>query len=451
MKPYRPALAAARCLLAALATAILLAPAFAQPANGQPASSQPAPAMARNRISLHVGEGRLIHLPSDARNVFVGDAAIADVQSVTPREFYLYGRRPGETTLSATDTGSGVAAQMMLEVSRSTAAAQASLPPGSGVSLGFDGARLVLRGPVGSLGEALSTNATAEAFNPGPLSPLDQTRLPGAQQVTLRVRIAEVSRTTLNQLGINLNVLANPGNFTFGLVTGSFLGQAASSVLGSAAATNFGQVNTGIVSKQVNAQALLNALQSEGLMTTLAEPNLTTISGETAEFLAGGEIPIPVPQALGVTTIDYKRFGVQLEFTPVLLPQQRIALKVHPQVSELSSANAVSIAGVSVPSFVERETETKVEMASGQTLAIAGLFQRTDQNSISKFPVLGDLPVLGALFRSTQYQHSETELVILVTPYISNPVANPAPALPTDRVAGSLPATADVAAGFVAN
>ena len=435
---FRRAALAAACLLTA---ALIMTMARAQ-APGQ---------IMRGGISLHVGEGRLIHLPTDARNVFVGDAGIADIQSVTAREFYLYGRHPGRTTLSATDSASGIAAQITLDVSRSAAAAQASLPQGSGVRLGFDGSRLVLRGPVESLGEALSTNATAQAFNPGPLSPLDQTRLAGAQQVTLRVRIAEVSRTTLNQLGINLNVLANPGNFTFGLVTGSFLGQSVASALSGTATTNFGQINAGIVSKQVNAQALLNALQSEGLMTTLAEPNLTTISGETANFLAGGEIPIPVPQALGVTTIDYKRYGVQLAFTPVLLPQQRIALKVHPQVSEISNTNAVSIAGVSVPAFVERETETQVEMASGQTLAIAGLFQRNDLNTISKFPVLGDLPVLGALFRSTQYQRSETELVILVTPYVSNPIGSPSVPLPTDTIAGSKPQTADVAAGFVAN
>ncbi len=275
------------------------------------------------------------------------------------------------------------------------------------------------------------------------------------------MRIAEVSRTTINQLGLNLNVLANPGSFMVSLVTGSFLGQSASSTLttsltGSGSASTFGEAGVGVTGARVNANALLNALQSEGLLITLAEPNLTTISGETANFHAGGEVPIPVPQSFGVTTIEYKSFGVQLSFTPTILPGERIAMRVHPSVSEISTANAVTIGGVSVPAFVERDAEANVEIASGQTVAIAGLFQRDEQNNINKFPFLGDVPVLGTLFRSTAYQRDETELVILVTPYLTQPVSNPAAfALPTDQPSTSLPsgppAAPPVAAGFVAN
>ena len=166
----------------------------------------------------------------------------------------------------------------------------------------------------------------------------------------------------------------------------------------------------------------------------LAEPNLTTLSGEMAHFHAGGEVPIPVPQSFGVTTIQYKPYGVELAFTPTILPGERIGMRVHPSVSEISNANAVTISGVSVPSFIERDAEANVEMASGQTLAIAGLFQRDEQNNINKFPFLGDIPILGALFRSTAYQRDETELVILVTPYLTQPVSNPtAYAMPTDQ------------------
>ena len=306
------------------------------------------------------------------------------------------------------------------------------------------------------LGQALDARATAQAFNAGNQPPLDQTRLAGAQQITLRVRIAELSRSTLTQLGLNLNVVADPGSFAFSLVTGSFLGQTAASTLSTSLAggvntSNFGQVGVGVTGRRVNANTLLNALQSEGLLVTLAEPNLTTISGETASFLAGGEVPIPVPQALGVTTIEYKRFGVQLSFTPTLLPGGRIAMRVHPSVSEISSANAVSINGVSVPSFIQRDAQTNVEMASGQTLAIAGLFQRTEQDTIAKFPILGDLPVIGALFRSVSYQRNETELVILVTPLLTQPVSDPQafplPGQPSFPRLGSQPS---VAAGFIA-
>lgn len=414
----------------------------------------------RGFVSLNVSEGRVLQLDQNVTNVLIGDHSIADVQVLSPREIYLYGRKPGATTLSATSADNGVAAQMVLRVQRSGAAAQAAMPPGSAVAVGFQGNRLVVRGPVANLGQALETQSAAQAFNPGGPPPLDRTQLAGAQQVTLRVRIAEVSRTTINQLGLNLNVLANPGSFAVSLVTGSFLGQTAGSALstaisgstGSSSSNSFGQTNVGVTGARVNANALLNALQSEGLLTVLAEPNLTTLSGETAHFHAGGEVPIPVPQSFGVTTIEYKSFGVELGFTPTILPGDRIAMRVHPSVSELSTANAVTISGVSVPSFIERDAEANVEMASGQTMALAGLFQRNEQNNISKFPFLGDVPVLGALFRSTSFQRDETELVILVTPYLTQPVSNPAAfAMPTDRAPSAVVVAPQVPAGFVAN
>jgi pilus assembly protein CpaC len=408
----------------------------------------------RGVVSLYVSEGRLLQLDQNVSNVLVGDNSIADVQVISPHELYIYGRKPGQTSLSATGSGNGVAAQLVLRVQRNGAAAQAALPPGSAVAVGFEGNRMVVRGPVADLGQALETQSTAQAFNPGKLPPLDRTQLAGSQQVTLRVRIAEVSRTTINQLGVNLNVVANPGSFAVNLVTGSFLGQSTTSslttsLLGGGSNTNFAQTGVGVTGARVNANALLNALQNEGLLTTLAEPNLTTLSGEAAHFHAGGEVPIPVPQSFGVTTIQYKSFGVELSFTPTILPGERIAMRVHPSVSEISSANSVSISGVSVPSFIERDAESNVEMASGQTLAIAGLFQRNEQNNINKFPFLGDVPVLGALFRSTAYQRDETELVILVTPFLSQPVSNPAAfPLPTDQLSAAPPA---VPSGFVAN
>lgn len=405
-------------------------------------------------VSLFVSEGRLLRLDQNVTNVLVGDNSIADVQVVSPRELYVYGRKPGQTTLSATGNDNGVAAQLVVRVQRNGAVAQAALPPGGAIAVGFEGNRLVVRGTVADLGQALEAQSTAQAFNPGKLPPLDRTQLAGAQQVTLRVRIAEVSRTTINQLGLNLNVLANPGSFVVSLVTGTYLGQSAvssltTSLTGTGSTSNFGQANVGVTGARVNANALLNALQSEGLLTTLAEPNLTTLSGETAHFHAGGEVPIPVPQSFGVTTIQYKSYGVELGFTPTILPGDRIAMRVHPSVSEISSANAVTISGISVPSFIERDAEANVEMASGQTLAIAGLFQRNEQNNVNKFPFLGDVPVLGTLFRSTAYQRDETELVILVTPFLTQPVSNPAAfALPTDQPPPVAPA---VPAGFVAN
>ena len=433
-----------------LATALLW---LAGPAHGQTTQ-------ARGVLALSVGEGRLLQLGRNAANVLIANPSVADIQVVSPRTLFVFGRRPGQITLSALDIGSGVAAQIVLRVTRSAAAAQAALSPRNGtVALSFEGDRIVARGTVGNLGQALDTNATGRTYNPGGLPPLDRTRLAGAQQVTLRVRITEASRSVLNRLGVNLNVLANPGSFAFRLITGGFVGGSTGTVTGitglnaNLAGQNvnspFGQLGGGVVTGRVNANALLDVLQSEGLVTSLAEPNLTTISGETARFNAGGEVPIPVPQSFGVTTIEYKKFGVSLAFTPVLLPGERIAMRVQPEVSELSNANAISINGTTVPSFISRSAETNVEMASGQTLAIAGLFQRSEQTNLSRFPFLGDIPILGALFRSSSFQRDETELIILVTPYLSEPVSAPRSfPLPTDRLGvSSLPAPAR--GGFV--
>jgi pilus assembly protein CpaC len=388
----------------------------------------------------------MIQLGQDAANVMVANSGIADVQTVTNQLFYLYGRHPGVTTLTATNAKNGVAAQLRIRVTRSGREAEAALPAdASSVSVQFMNNRLVLGGSVAGLGAAVDANAAAQAFGVQGSTPLDRTELAGAQQVTLRVRIAEVQRSSLNQLGLSLDVLARPGSFAFGLMSGGLLGvaaSAASAVAGTSSSSgssggstsNFANLGAGVSTNRVNAASLLNALESEGLMTSLADPNLTTISGETATFMAGGEVPIPVPQGFGQTTIQYKDYGVQLSFTPILLPGDRIAMKVKPEVSEISNGTSYTIAGNSVPAFLTRSAETNVEMASGQTLAIAGLFQRVDQQSLSKFPFLGDIPILGALFRSSSYQHDETELVILVTPYISQPVsaANAYP-LPTDR------------------
>jgi len=206
-----------------LATALLW---LAGPAHGQTTQ-------ARGVLALSVGEGRLLQLGRNAANVLIANPSVVDIQVVSPRTLFVFGRRPGQITLSALDIGSGVAAQIVLRVTRSAAAAQAALSPRNGtVALSFEGDRIVARGTVGNLGQALDTNATGRTYNPGGLPPLDRTRLAGAQQVTLRVRITEASRSVLNRLGVNLNVLANPGSFAFRLITGSFVGGAAGAVTG---------------------------------------------------------------------------------------------------------------------------------------------------------------------------------------------------------------------------
>ena len=175
----------------------------------------------------------------------------------------------------------------------------------------------------------------------------------------------------------------------------------------------------------------LDLLENDGVVTTLAEPNLTALSGETASFLAGGEFPIPISQSLGAVTIEYKQYGVGLAFTPIVLADGRISMRVRPEVSQLSDAGSVTLNGFTVPALTTRRAETTVELGSGQSFMIAGLLQNSNTNNIEKAPFLGDIPVLGALFRSTKFQRNETELVIIVTPYLVRPVSGQL-ATPTD-------------------
>ncbi len=167
----------------------------------------------------------------------------------------------------------------------------------------------------------------------------------------------------------------------------------------------------------------LDLLENDGVITTLAEPNLTALSGETASFLAGGEFPIPISQSLGAVTIEYKQYGVGLAFTPIVLADGRISMRVRPEVSQLSDAGSVKLNGFTVPALTTRRAETTVELGSGQSFMIAGLLQNSNTNNVEKAPFLGDLPVLGSLFRSTKFQRNETELVIIVTPYLVRPVS----------------------------
>lgn len=445
-----------------------------------PAAAQQVVAGPQNSVTLTMGEGRLFRLDADASNVFVGDSAVADAQPAGPRMVYVYGRKAGTTTVTAA-TQNGSVGTLNVRVVRnpgalvpSAAVLSGPIPggpsPSAGVpgtmspagrpaayggpvSLSFAGNRLVVSGRVAGPGEALGALAAADAANPGAQPPLDRTELMSTRQITLRVRIAEVSRTALNTLGINWGLAVSDGSFGLTLLTGGFLAGGGNILSGINPAQNFGLGGPSVSAGHVNANALVNALQRERVLSLLAEPNLTTVSGRTARFLAGGEVPVPVPQSLGTTTIEYKPYGVSLAFTPTLLPGNRIGLDVHPEVSELDPSNGVVIDGITVPAFTTRSADTAVEMASGQTVAIAGLFTRNISNQLDRYPFLGDIPVIGALFRSRTYQRGETELVILITPYLSEPMSAPdAVPLPTDSVSrrSSLLQSA-AAGGFVVN
>jgi pilus assembly protein CpaC len=382
------------------AGALLLAVLFASPVAAQaPASSS----SSRQSIELMVGQGRLIQLDEPAESVYVGDTTIADLRVVAPDVVYVYGRKIGSTNLIAISAEHKMRANVAFRVVADAGAANGAvrdLQPTTHTKLRMFGNRVAATGRVGSVEEAVDAQNTADTFSPPDQPPINNTTIASSQQVNIRVRFAEVSRDDVQRLGIG-----SSGGIAFG---------------GSGSEVD----------------ALVGAMQRNGMMTILAEPNLTASSGRPASFLAGGEIPIPTPgNQAGQITVTYKPFGVSLEFTPTLIGRNRIALRVKPEVSSLSRVGAVKSNGIDLPSLMVRRADTTVEVASGQTFAIAGLFQRQMSLDFDRNPEIADLPILGGLFRSARYRRDETELVILITPMLVKPVRDRGLATPLDRPA----------------
>jgi pilus assembly protein CpaC len=303
---------------------------------------------------------------------------------------------------------------------------------------------LVLEGAVGSAAEAEDVRRIAARFVPDSSQLVNKLHVDAPTQVNIRVRVAEMSREVIKQLGFNWESVVAPGSFLFGLATGNpvFANQVNlpggrprqfnTRTLSGSAQQTVNNITGSYISGRVDLNALIDALDHEGLVTILAEPNLTASSGELASFLAGGEFPVPVPQDRSTITIDFKKFGVGLDFVANIGADGRISLRVRPEVSQLSTAGQIVIDGITVPALTTRRAETTVELGSGQSFAIAGLLQNNVTQDLEKFPGLGDLPVLGALFRSSRFQRNETELVIIVTPYLVRPVSGRAMMAATD-------------------
>jgi pilus assembly protein CpaC len=363
-------------------------------------------------LTLETGQGRILRFGEPAASVFVADPEIADVQVVSPGVLYLFGKAQGDTNLIVLGSDERTQASMRIQVRDGAQAANQALQGAGGgapITLRMAGNQLVAQGESVDVDGAIAIQSTLQSHAPEEGRTLDATTYQGGTQINLRVRFAEVSREELLQYGVSWSALINNGSLSLGILPGSQAGM------------TFGTLGAGGDS----VDGLLQALQENGLLQILAEPNITAVTGETASFLAGGEIPIPVPVNRDLVGIEYKQFGVSLLFTPVLLPNDRISLQVRPEVSSLTDSS-VQVGGISVPGLQVRRADTLVEVGSGQTFAIAGLFQRDTFNNVERIPVLGDLPILGNLFRSRRFQRNETELVILITPYIVEPVSSPA-------------------------
>ena len=390
-------------------------------------------------IELDVGKGQLIRLQKPASSVFIANPKIADVEVKSPTLIYVFGKASGATTLYAVSDHDEVLLNSEIRVHYDIARLQQTireLVPHNAVTVTAVDDSLVLGGTVYSAAAGDNVRRIALSFVPDQKQLINDLKVDAPNQVNLRVRVAEVSRNVVKELGINWTNLFKSGGFSFGLAT---------SLAGVASATpntaNFNYVSGPNGSADVN--ALIDALEQHGLVTMLAEPNLTALSGQPASFLAGGEFPVPVPQSgsggATTVTIEWKQFGVSLNFVATIASGNRINLHVQPEVSEISTTGAVTIDGFNVPALTTRRAETTVDLASGQSFAIAGLLQNNVTQNINKFPWLGDVPVLGALFRSESFQRGESELVIIVTPYLVHPIATASRAMaPTD---GYVPST----------
>jgi pilus assembly protein CpaC len=252
----------------------------------------------------------------------------------------------------------------------------------------------------------------------------------GGQQVLLEVRVAEMSKSVIKRLGINFSISNLAGDFGVTLLGGLSGFSTAGETTGGDNAT--GLLNLISPGGNVTYTGVIDFLKGNGLIKILAEPNLIALSGQTANFLAGGEFPIPSIDQEGNVGVDFKSYGVELAFTPIVLSEKRISIKVEPVVSELDFSVSTTIGGATVPGILARRASTMVEMADGQSFAIAGILKTVNRENVSKYPGLGDIPVLGALFKSSSYQKEETELIIIVTPHLVKPLNMAEQTLPTD-------------------
>jgi len=421
--PKRLSVAAACRLLLRLALAVT-SPAWPAMAadGGQVEISR---ASAEAPINLPIGYGRIVRFDEAVDSVFLADPSVADLKVVAADIVYLFGKKSGSTNLIALGGDQKLKASVQLRVyvdPSPLGEAKRAMHPTSMVDVAVIGSRVLAMGRNRTIEEASDVDNLAKTLS-GQL-PLNTSTLDGSQQVNIRVRFVEVSRNDLQALGFDWNLFAKSGSFRFG---------------------------------KVDVDATIEALQRAGALSILAEPNLTAVTGQTASFLAGGESPVPVPSGQGnMITAQYKPFGVSLEFTPTLIRTNRIALRVRPEVSALSRMGSVKVGGVDLPGFTVRRADTTVEVASGQTFAIGGLFQRQMSEDIDKIPGLSEVPVLGQLFQSTRFRRDETELVILVTTYLVKPAGDqlatpldrrgaPPPAAPTRPVASK----AERRSGFI--
>lgn len=427
----------------------------------------------QSSISVAVGRGKLITLPAPIEDVFIAEDNIADVQVRSPRQLYIFGKSGGQTSFYATTRSGKVVYSAEVSVGAEISSIDQMLGlamPDAKISVSTTNNFVLLTGTIADPDDAEEAENLVQAYVGNGTTVVSRLKTATPLQVNLKVRFAEVSRSLTKNMNGNVLTRDNTSGFQFGVARGRNFGSItdfdttgfptldASNLFGLPAGsislpfdTSTGQfVTRGGTAFNFNQASGLDTITAAGrlfgldvstaldvseqigLATTLASPNLTTISGETATFLAGGRFPIPVSSGLGEISVTYQEFGVSLSYTPTVLSNGRISIRVKPSVSELSSNGAVQLNGFEIPAITTREAETTVELGSGESFMIAGLMQNTYNSNISKTPGLADVPILGNLFKSDGYRKNETELMIVVTPYLVKPVNDSDIVLPTD-------------------
>jgi len=359
-------------------------------------------------VMVPINKSQIIRIDEKYSDLCVGNPAIADVFGLTDRSVYVLGKKMGSTNLTIYGKNRELLAVMDIVVTHDVGGLKLrlhELVPDEKVEVRAANKKIILSGKVSTLSKLSKILAVAETYAGENVTNLMS--VSGAQQVMLEVRFAEVERSSLKNMSFGLSLTQVFGDFTFGILPG----------VARVPGVNFDSISGSTASNNTSIDALLQGLERKGVLRTLAEPNLVALSGDTASFLAGGEIPIPVQTSDGLVVI-FKEFGVRLSFTPTVVGDDLISLLVQPEVSSLDFSVVVQ----GIPGLRTRKAKTTVELRDGQSLAIAGLLQTDFQTSISQFPFLGDLPVLGALFRSPSFVRSESELVIIVTPRLIKPV-----------------------------
>jgi pilus assembly protein CpaC len=392
------------------------------------------PLPATRRITIGIDKSMLVELPVDLENVLVSNPEVVNAVVKTQRQVYLLAKDQGEA--NAFFMGRNGEKVLLLEVvvARDLSALNDTLHrllPGAKIKVESMGDNIVLTGSVMTPVDANRAAELAQRTMKKKDAVVNMLTVmtEAKEQVLLKVTVAEMQRDAIRRLGIDSSTLLRSGNFTFQkIISNAF--PVTDALVAKSSAGSLGAIGWG--SRNGSVEAFIEALERTGMMRTLAEPNLTALSGKTAKFLAGGEFPVPVASDDNKVTVVFKSFGVATTFKPIVLSDGRISLAIGAEVSELSTEGAVSINGISIPALKVRRAETTLELPSGSTLAMAGMLSDDTRQSVEGVPGLKNLPVLGQLFRSNDFRRRETELVILVTPYLAKHMS-PAQAARPDK------------------